>query len=731
MAVTLQTTKIMAGSEVAPVAPQLGGATAASAYYNTANGCGFQATAITQTTPIGCRLVFQGGAKNFNRKFIQFSVTTLRFDLVTAAMDTVANGGARLYFFDGSGNYAGFKIYGNDLPGYASGGIDGFLQASSGITNGQVVDNHTIERSRTPDYSSGSIDWSAVVGLELHIKPKVATSLTFDFYVGSMQTADEHYITGGTVGSPSKLVEFYNALIQTGTNNWYRMREFPRSPFQFYGAAGVGYAPQVGFSIGNGSTTTVFTDSFGSVGFWNVWESAPTYQTLGPLVQLATPYARNMTINQSASDVVTFNDFSWSSAFGWGIVVQGSTSGQCYFNRNSFWRSNGIVAAHARFIDCIFDACDYIQINANTIMTGATIRNSPSGKDGLRVVGAPGDWTAITAQLSGNVSRDLSIDPSSAGTFDFSALTVPNGYTLKIHNLSATRAITVKIGDGIAYSTSTAGGAITVQIPTVQATAQVVGLAVGCRLQVYNDTTNTEVVNAIQASSTWTLNYTNGTTFSTGDYVRVRITYQSGLVADLEQEMLTISASTGWGVLSNPIEDTVYSEFGIDGSTCTEFTWDGTNLQIDINDADNTTQLQRIGAWYKYFITTATGIESVLGGISWEKINELRINASAVSLQLDNTKATPCKITGGRIYRSDGQTVIAPASSSIHIDYEPVYMVETGVSGLTTTESAQLAQAASAGNPWSVMVADNTAAGTFGEMMNKKVLTVAKFLGLK
>jgi len=42
------------------------------------------------------------------------------------------------------------------------------------------------------------------------------------------------------------------------------------------------------------------------------------------------------------------------------------------------------------------------------------------------------------------------------------------------------------------------------------------------------------------------------------------------------------------------------------------------------------------------------------------------------------------------MYRDDGQSIIAATSNSVHVDYAPVYTVETGVSGLTSAESAKL-----------------------------------------
>lgn len=47
------------------------------------------------------------------------------------------------------------------------------------------------------------------------------------------------------------------------------------------------------------------------------------------------------------------------------------------------------------------------------------------------------------------------------------------------------------------------------------------------------------------------------------------------------------------------------------------------------------------------------------------------------------------------------------------------------------TTGKALNDAGAAGNPWSTAVTGNTDAGTFGELVGKKLLTLAKFLGLK
>jgi hypothetical protein len=47
------------------------------------------------------------------------------------------------------------------------------------------------------------------------------------------------------------------------------------------------------------------------------------------------------------------------------------------------------------------------------------------------------------------------------------------------------------------------------------------------------------------------------------------------------------------------------------------------------------------------------------------------------------------------------------------------------------TTGKALSDAGGAGNPWGAPVSGNTDAGTFGELVGKKLLTIGKFLGLK
>jgi len=52
----------------------------------------------------------------------------------------------------------------------------------------------------------------------------------------------------------------------------------------------------------------------------------------------------------------------------------------------------------------------------------------------------------------------------------------------------------------------------------------------------------------------------------------------------------------------------------------------------------------------------------------------VKIVVSMCDLKLDNVKVSPLLLVGGRMYRSDGTTIISTSSNSIQVDYEPVYI---------------------------------------------------------
>jgi hypothetical protein len=338
------------------------------------------------------------------------------------------------------------------------------------------------------------------------------------------------------------------------------------------------------------------------------------------------------------------------------------------------------------------------------------------GQIAMRTLGDQVEWTCpyfilgytsltnstptITGTNTGNFSFEFQIDTGS-GFGSWAALT---GANLSAVSISPTTGFRLKVRATVTTANST--NALTyihingttnssdqqTQYPLpFDATALVSGIVAGSRIQVYNVTTATEIKNEIVSGTTFSYGYYNGTGVSSGDVLRIRLAYVSGATARLPQEITAVASATGFAALASQELDTVYNTNAINGSTVTELTSDYPNLEIDSNDADGETTVQRIYAWFANNRATASGIEEYFDAMLAEDLVNYRIKASVVNLKINNVIATPLQIVGGRLYRDDGATVIAATSNSIQLDPDKAYGIEVGTSGLTVEESATLA----------------------------------------
>jgi hypothetical protein len=287
-------------------------------------------------------------------------------------------------------------------------------------------------------------------------------------------------------------------------------------------------------------------------------------------------------------------------------------------------------------------------------------------------------------------SYNVTIDATAASVYAFDGATITIKASTYVNDMVTTGVITLANGALFTGTRTDANGTVA---PPVTYNLQLPNIIDGSRFQVYNVNAGSELNNAVVSGGAGiSVSYTKGAGYSAGDVGRYRITYQNGVTArePIEGTFTFAADSTVNALPTAQIPFANYNTFGVDGSAISEFSWDSGNVEVDINDADNTTSVQRFAAWYYYFITTSVGIDEAFGGVFWEGINSIRINSSIVNVTLDNTKSSPLILTGGRLFRSDGLTIIASGSNSIQVDYDPVYTVETGVSGLTAAESNKL-----------------------------------------
>jgi hypothetical protein len=226
--------------------------------------------------------------------------------------------------------------------------------------------------------------------------------------------------------------------------------------------------------------------------------------------------------------------------------------------------------------------------------------------------------------------------------------------------------------------------------PPTTAGVSIAALVAGW-VELYN-VTQAALIESVATTSGYSKTWIDGTDADAGDTLRVRWIAPGYL--ELEASFVA-TADTTVALLDEPEEDTVYTGYGIDGSSVTEFALDSGNVQIDVDDPDGVFYVARMYAWYKYAMTSAAGIAFFWRAVTAVNASNIRINSDIIDAYVDNASATSCK-QGDNIvlFRSDGEYPQATPTSGgggIGLYYAGVgYTVETGVSGLTGPESAQL-----------------------------------------
>ncbi|NRA92516.1 MAG: hypothetical protein HRU26_07495, partial [Psychroserpens sp.] len=207
--------------------------------------------------------------------------------------------------------------------------------------------------------------------------------------------------------------------------------------------------------------------------------------------------------------------------------------------------------------------------------------------------------------------------------------------------------------------------------PPVLASAAITGIVSGSRLQIYNETTSTEVVNTVVNSTSYSAQYTDGTDYSSGDLIRIKLTQISGTTAKAEFSANAVATSQGWSILADQQDDEVYNALGLNGSSINKFTADYVNDQVDIV-VGNDFLASEMYAWWVYNLTTSLGISEFFGGITAIDEANFRINNNIVDIQLDNNTSTNvAQQDNRRIFRTDGTRPVSnPTSGGGGIDVE-------------------------------------------------------------
>jgi hypothetical protein len=282
-------------------------------------------------------------------------------------------------------------------------------------------------------------------------------------------------------------------------------------------------------------------------------------------------------------------------------------------------------------------------------------------------------------------SYNVTIDATAASVWSVSGNTITIKASTFTGDMTTTGIITLANGATFIGTRTDANGTITP--PKV---VSITGITAGSRLQIYNVTTATEIVNTVVAGTTYSATYEEGTGYSQGDTVRVRLAYQNGTTAKLPFSAQAVVGTSGWSILAAQQDDTVYSSLGIDGATITEFTPDFPNVQVDISDLDGTTRVDRLYAWFVHTqASDEDGIRLWFNGIVPEDDANFRIITSILNFKIDNTAATGVTfIDGRRLYRDDNASPLVQSTTgggSITLFAGKVYTSVVSTSSLVIT----------------------------------------------
>ena len=247
---------------------------------------------------------------------------------------------------------------------------------------------------------------------------------------------------------------------------------------------------------------------------------------------------------------------------------------------------------------------------------------------------------------------DVVVDDLASDVFAFNGTTITIKASSFVGNIQTTGTITLNNSAEVigSYGSNTV---LPWEVTNVEATAQ---------LQLYNVTKSLEVKNLVVTGTagnkvTSSGTYT-GSEVSVGDNIRLRITCQAGTSAFLPYEAFGVATSVGISFEANQVADTIYNDNGINADNLTTLSADYPNVQIDISDGDGIADAREFYAFYVKQTTTSTGIEKWFGAITAIDHMNYRVNTSVADIKLQNTGNTPLVISGARIFRDNGTSIL-------------------------------------------------------------------------
>ncbi|MDB0030548.1 hypothetical protein N9E34_03710 [Opitutales bacterium] len=171
----------------------------------------------------------------------------------------------------------------------------------------------------------------------------------------------------------------------------------------------------------------------------------------------------------------------------------------------------------------------------------------------------------------------------------------------------------------------------------------------------FNDEAITNSSGNVDTSGTYT-----SSEIATGDVVRLRVTCVVGATAMLPLEVTGVASSSGLSFSISQEEDSVYNTNGIDGSALTVWTADFSNtpMGVDLSEADGVATVQEIYAFMVHSQTSINGVDKWFNVVRAIDGSNYQVDQAIANIKIQNLGTVAVNITGGRIFRKDGASVL-------------------------------------------------------------------------
>jgi len=603
------------------------------------------------------------GAKDFG--VLHFKVSQAGFNNID---------GVRVGYYSG-GNTANYAYWEFNLP---AGGRDG--------------EYHPFITIGTPTATGGAWDDTDVTGMIFMARADSTDVFAFAMFVDQLVFfQDVQFGDTGPV-TPVSFADYYN-LLQRSSSEDYRSL----------------LVRTAGATVEFGFPFEVITADY----------DAPTVADgfafkeadgLGYPVMAAGFFAATFTPPAAGSQVYS-NMAGATNSPAYDLVIDGSAAG-CTLDMSSclfagirdvtITGANTTITASS-FVDPVdvdISDADFTAIINNTtnpiVYSGALALGSILTTDSdIAVTVDVGDYT--TSEFRFTANNNVTVDPTTdAGTYNLSSW-VNTGFSTNFDIPSGnTFDTTIEIStDYTATRTNptTGGGEITLAAPPVTVDFSAPNLIDDTRVRLYNVTQASEIENSILAGgSGYFRTLTRGIDYNNNDakeVFRASATLTTG-------DFITNDAQVDW---DNP------NVLAIDGSTVTECTTDYIDVEVEVVDADDTTQKSRISAFLVDAITAADGIRNWVGldgtpVIDYSTPTDATIDASVATVTVINTKpASKLSVEDDFVLRwSDGinRADAVIGSSIVWVAPDAVLLQNVGSGPLTPAQEAELTQASQA-----------------------------------